>query len=99
MALDKPGDGKTSPFGDGAGGAGMASGGGNDFTKNPNPSGGKGGGVPPTHGVSRPQQSGSDQANSADAAPGPSTAAEVVTPTEVGGTQGVAHKPFKLGAG
>lgn len=73
---------------------------GNDFLTNPSGSGGKGGAGQPDSKFtqSRPQQSGSDPVNAGDKPPGPSTAAEVVTPADLGGTQGVTHKPFKLGS-
>jgi hypothetical protein len=97
---NQPGDGKSNPFGNGAGGAAKMASSGNDFLTNPSGSGGKGGAGQPDSKFtqSRPQQSGSDPVNAGDKPPGPSTAAEVVTPADLGGTQGVTHKPFKLGS-
>lgn len=106
---DKPGDGKTSPFGNGQGDTQMAASGGNDFVANPKgSSGGKGGGQPASYGTSRPQQSAGKHYDRSeqDAAEGPSTAAEVATPST--GARGglvtasagnVAHKPFKVSGG
>lgn len=71
MAQDgkSPGDGKSSPFGDGKGGAGGSMQG-NDFTQNPTAGRGGGGGQPTTRSAgggqpstyqqSRPQQMGGD---------------------------------------
>jgi hypothetical protein len=105
-----PGDARTSPFGDGKGDIGMATGSGNDFVTNPKGTGigsSKGGGQPPSYGVSRPQQYGAAPTNPQDAPAGGRTAAEVTgggTPAQDAGNPigtvvgNAAHKPFKLGA-
>ena len=72
----------------------------NDFTANPSGGGSKGGrGQPESYGMSRPQRSGAPVPNSADAAVGPSTAAEVVTPGGGVGSIGNPARPMKLGGG
>lgn len=106
-----PGDGKSNPFGNGAGvpGSGQASGRGNDFTRNPG--GGsptrKGGGQPSSYGQSIPAAKGTEQAdiNPNEIPPGGKTlfadnrpvAGENVGVGSVSGGGG--GKPFKLGGG
>lgn len=94
----QPGDGRTSPFGDGAGGSkeqAMASG--NNFLENPR---GTGGGKPPRDFL-RPtvaQKPAGQRTNPADAAPGANTAAEGANRPGAGvGSIGNAARPYKLG--
>jgi hypothetical protein len=95
-----PGDGKTSPFGNGAGRTSGENTMPNNFLSNPrgNANPGK---APRDFLVSRPQQSGRSQFNTADAAAGPLTAAEAASPpaTRPGGvgTPGNPARPFRLG--
>lgn len=98
---DKPGDGTSSPFGDGKGDSAMAAGKGVNFVTNPGGGSGSGGaGQPESYGESRDQATGSDgDVNKEDAASGPPTAAEVATPKaggDIGTIAGKAvHVPFK----
>mgnify|MGYP001559023205 CR=1 FL=1 len=78
----------------------MAAGKGANFVTDPGGSSGTGGaGQPDCYGVSRPQQKGAPEPNKEDAAAGPSTAAEVVTPKSGGDIGTIAdkavHVPFK----
>lgn len=97
----KPGDGRNSPFGDGAGGTGVSSmANGTDFSTNP---GGAGFGrpAPPDFTrTSRQQQQAGQRTNTSDAAAGPANAAEVVNRPSAGvGSVGNAAKPYRLGGG
>lgn len=97
---DKSGDGRTSPFGGGAGGRGVGNGmagNGNNFITNP-------GGTPTTKRLADPQVQSRAQpkarpdTNSQDAAPGgliPSAAPPANRPGGVG-TVGNNARPFKL---
>jgi hypothetical protein len=100
---DKSGDGRTSPFGGGAGGRGVGSGmagSGNNFITNP-------GGTPSsTHGTdptvyNRPQPKARPDINTQDAAPGgaiPQAAPPASRPGGVG-TIGNPARPYKLSGG
>lgn len=97
-----PGNGSTSPLGDGAGGATKGIGAMADFTRTPggNPTGGS-----TPRDLTRPpavqQKPAGQRTNTADAAPGgpiPAAAPPPVRPGGVG-TPGNSAKPFRLGGG
>jgi len=106
MVGETPGNGRTNPFGDGAGKGTGGNVAGNDFTKNPR-GGNTGTGKPRDFlGTSDRQKMATPQnqdINPADAAPGPQTAAEVASPGAASGfdagvgTIGNPAKPFRLG--
>lgn len=96
-----PGDGKTSPFGDGRGGSGGAMANGNDFARNPggNPSGPSR--LPDLINNSRQQSPHKPGFNTSDAAPGgliPNAAPPANRRGGVG-TPGNGQKPFRVGGG
>jgi hypothetical protein len=102
---NNPGDGKTNPFGDGAGKGTGGNVPGNDFTRNPQGSG-SGGATPRNLNVSRPQPMSTPESqgiNPADAIAGGNTAADdagpgVASGQDTGvGTVGSGAKPFRLG--
>lgn len=94
-----PGDGKTSPFGDGRGGSGGAMATGNDFGKNPggNPSGPSR--LPDLINNSRPQPRHAPGHNTTDAAPG-GLIPDAKPPAHRSGgvgSVGNSQKPFRVG--
>jgi hypothetical protein len=108
MAGNNPGDGRTNPFGDGAGKGTGGNVAGNDFTKNPRGSNTGTGRPRDFQGTGERQKMATPEGqdvNPADRAPGPSTAAEAAdagsaSGYDVGvGTVGNAAKPFRLGGG
>lgn len=93
----QPGDGRNSPFGNGAGGPGEPMAAPNDFTRNPAGTGARQAGTDFSK-QSRQQQAAGQRTNTADAAPGPATAAEVANRPGAGvGSIGNGARPFKLG--
>ena len=95
-----PGDGKTSPFGDGRGGSAGGNVSGNDFGTNPrgNPSGPKS--IPDVMAVQRQQPKAKPDVNTQDAASGGLLPLDGMTPpasrTTGVGSIGNNQKPFKL---
>ena len=99
MAANKSGNGKTSPFGDGKGGSGMAKSAPNNFAKNPK--GGSSGAPKPRNLVAdggQPKTTGEEPNPESKVAGGPLPLIDSIDPDATKPMGKNSKKPYKLGA-